>query len=224
MNFLSHFYFDRHTLDPLQVVGIVLPDLVKNARKDWNIHPEKQETKFLNDSKLNSILIGWKRHLEVDKYFHSSDFFKEHTAEIRTAIVPILENSPTRPSFVAHISLELMLDSLLLTESIVDATHFYYFLSESDRESLDQFLALNNIEDTHIFFSFYDEFLKAEYLKSYREAHNIMHALNGICLRLWSDPLSETQKLQLTAVLIDYQVKLKSDYMRIFDQIEAQIN
>ena len=224
MNFLSHFYFDRHTIDPLQVVGIVLPDLIKNAKKDWNIHPEKKEHEFLINNGLASIIRGWKRHLEVDKHFHSSDFFKEHTNNIRTAIVPILENSPTRPSFVAHIALELMLDSLLITESIVDAKTFYVLLSESDRNSLEKFLKLNNITDTHIFFNFYDEFLRAEYLNNYREANNIMYALNGICMRVWTDPLTETQKLQLTTVLIDYQIKLKNEFMQIFDQIDAHIN
>lgn len=224
MNFLSHFYFDRYTIDPLQVVGIVLPDLIKNARKDWNIHPEKQEFKFLADDNLTSIIRGWKRHLKVDKHFHCSNFFKQHTNNIRTAIVPILENSPARPSFVAHISLEIMLDSLLLTEDIVVAKDFYNLLSDSNRESLDHFLRLNNINETEVFFNFYDEFLKAEYLNSYREAHNIMYAVNGICRRVWNDPLSETQRLQLTAVLIEYQIHLKKDFMQIFDIIDGEIN
>ena len=34
MNFLSHFYFDRNTTDPHQVIGMVLPDLLKNANKE----------------------------------------------------------------------------------------------------------------------------------------------------------------------------------------------
>jgi hypothetical protein len=46
MNFLSHFYFDRHCDDPHLVLGAVLPDLVKNARKDWNLQPERKAEEF----------------------------------------------------------------------------------------------------------------------------------------------------------------------------------
>lgn len=224
MNFLSHFYFDRHTTDANQVIGTVLPDLIKNAKKEWNIHPEKKSQEFSADSGLKSLLTGWKRHLEVDKHFHSSEFFRTHTENIRTAIAPILENSPARPSFVAHIALELMLDSLLLTEAVVEAADFYARLNKSSRDTLKAFLKINNISDPEIFFHFLDEFLDSAYLHSYREANNIMYALNRICMRLWAEPFTETQKLQLTAVLINYQEELKKVFMRIFEQIEARLN
>ena len=65
MNFLSHFYFDRYTADPQQVIGMVLPDLLKNANKHWNIRPEKNEGLYL-DSEVKNIYWGWKRHIWVD--------------------------------------------------------------------------------------------------------------------------------------------------------------
>ena len=108
MNFLSHFYFDRNNRDPNFVMGSILPDLVKNTRKDWNFHPQK-DANLYSSPELASLLKGWKRHLEIDKHFHSSAFFSAHTLAIRTAIGPVLENSPIRPSFIAHIALELML-------------------------------------------------------------------------------------------------------------------
>ena len=203
---------------------MVLPDLVKNARKDWCIRPEKQEGKFLNNEQLKKIFIGWKRHLQVDKYFHSSDFFCHHTEAIKAKISPILESSAARPSFVAHIALELMLDALLLTESVVKAERFYSQISEVDRQALHEFFKLNQISHTAPFFKFFDEFIEASYLNSYREADNIMYALGRICQRLWVDPFTETQKLQLTAVLIDYQQDLKNDFMIIFDEIDTWLN
>lgn len=224
MNFLSHYYFDRHIHDPQRVVGMVLPDLVKNTRKDWCIRPEKREGKFQDNELLKNIFIGWKRHLEVDKHFHSSDFFYHHTETIRIKVAPILESSPVRPSFMAHISLELMLDALLLTESVIQAESFYTQISEADRRALHEFLQLNEIAETDLFFKFFDEFIEASYLNSYREANNIMYALGRICQRLWLEPFNETQQLQLTAVLIDYQQDLKNDFMTIFDEIDSLVN
>jgi hypothetical protein len=43
-------------------------------------------------------------------------------------------------------------------------------------------------------------------------------------MRIWDNPFSDTQKLQLAAVLIDYQEKLKKDFMQIFEEIEERLN
>ncbi|WP_051189769.1 ACP phosphodiesterase [Daejeonella oryzae] len=224
MNFLSHYYFDRNTSDPHQVLGSVLPDLVKNANKSWNLHPEKRKEEFTQSDHLTSILCGWRRHIFVDNYFHNSPFFTEHTKNIRTAIAPILEHSPVRPSFMAHIALEIMLDSLLLTREIVDPQHFYNHLSQSDRPSISHFLEINQLQDTTRFLKFFDHFIQVNYLNSYRESHNVMYALHRICMRIWENPLNETQKIQLTAVLIDYLKHLEISFMNIFDDIEQRLN
>lgn len=223
MNFLSHFYFDRHTVDPNIVLGTVLPDLVKNARKDWNFHPHKKEALFTGSFE-RSILTGWKRHLAVDRHFHNSGFFIKHTNAIRTAIAPVLINSQVRPSFLAHIALEIMLDSILLTENIIDADHLYINLRKSDRPALENFLELNAMNDTAHFFKFFDKFLEVSYLDSYRESHNIMYALNRICMRIWPDPMNETQLLQVSAILLAYHEELQGCYMEIFDEIEKVVD
>lgn len=223
MNFLSHFYFDKHSDNPDLVLGTVLPDLVKNARKDWNLHPEKNAGLF-KTSIENSILEGWKRHLAVDRHFHNSDFFIEHTGEIRKAIAPALKDSVVRPSFLAHISLELMLDSTLLTENHIQAEDLYSHLRQSDRQALNRFLELNNIGDTSHFFNFFDKFIAENYLNSYRESHNIMYALNRICMRIWKDPLNESQIRELSVILNDYHGNLTSCYMSIYDDISEELN
>lgn len=220
MNFLSHFYFDRHCSDPNVVLGTVLPDLVKNARKDWNLRPEKKEFLFTGDIE-KAILKGWKRHLAVDRHFHNSGFFIKHTNAIRTAIAPVLVNAQVRPSFLAHIALEVMLDSILLTNDIIDADDLYSNLHKADKKALNNFLELNAMDDTVHFFKFFDKFLEIRYLNSYREAHNIMYALNRICMRVWPEPLNDTQILQLSAILLTYHEELQGGYMGIFEEIDS---
>lgn len=224
MNFLSHFYFDRYTSDPDRVLGMVLPDLVKNARKEWCFRPEKHQEKFSGSKAMENLLTGWKRHLLVDKHFHSSAFFCHHTQLIKASISEILVNSPARPSFVAHIALELMLDALLLTDSVIDAEDFYDRIAAADRQELKRFFELNNVSDVQPFFNFLDEFIESSYLNSYRDAQNIMYALSRICMRLWAEPFNETQKLQLTASLVDYQFSLKNEYISIFYEIDSVLN
>jgi len=222
MNFLSHFYFDRHSEDPHLVLGAVLPDLVKNARKDWNLHPERNAELFSNDFE-SSILIGWRRHMIVDRHFHNSVFFTEHTAGIKKAIIPALKNSVVRPSFLAHISLELMLDSTLLTENHIQTVNFYSHLRQSDREAINRFLKLSSIDDTTQFFNFFDKFIQSNYLENYRESHNIMYALNRICMRVWRDPLTDSEILALRDILNNYHQNQMGNYMEIFEEINKKL-
>jgi len=223
MNFLSHFYFDRHVTNPELVLGGVMPDLVKNANKSWNIHPEKKPHLFTESGKLQSILTGWQKHLDIDRYFHTCDFFMEHTQEIRKMIAPILHGSEIRPSFLAHISLELMLDSLLVKLQEIDAFHFYDQLANVERESVKNFLELNQITDTDRFFRFFDEFLEVNYLHSYHESDNLIYALNRICMRLWPDPMNKEQKCRLNKVLLDYQGNLEGCYKNIFMDLNSHL-
>lgn len=222
MNFLSHFYFDRQSKDPHLVLGAVLPDLVKNARKDWNLHPERNTSHFNSDFE-SSILEGWRRHIIVDRHFHNSVFFAEHTSGIKKAIIPALRNSVVRPSFLAHIALELMLDSTLLTENHIQAVDFYTHLRLSDREAINRFLKLNGIDDTTYFFIFFDKFIQSNYLETYRESHNIMYALNRICMRVWKDPLTEGEILVLGDILNHYHQNLMGNYMEIFAEINMKL-
>ncbi|MEY3679099.1 MAG: hypothetical protein RI924_1240 [Bacteroidota bacterium] len=224
MNFLSHYYFDRTSDDPYLVLGTVLPDLLKNANKNWNPHPQKQEALFQDEPAHRSLLEGWKRHLLVDKYFHSSAFFNAHLAQLKQAIGSCLQPSKVWPSFLAHISLELMLDSLLITDDMIDVDQFYEHLKQSNSEKIADFLKLNQIEETEQFFSFFEKFIASHYLDSYRDSEKIVYALNRISMRLWPDGLAQADTKELTRVMMEYRERLKADFRTIFEEIQLKMN
>ena len=127
MNFLSHYYFERQNLNSNMVIGTILPDLVKNAEKEWNLFPQKKEELFNENVRLYALLNGWKRHLEVDLIFHSSDFFIDQMAKLKQLLLPILKDSPVRPSFLSHIGVELVLDHLLVVNGKINTTDFQIY-------------------------------------------------------------------------------------------------
>lgn len=222
MNFLSHYYFDKNHGNPNITLGTVLPDLIKNAVKEANLYPQKNEELFTKiDEK--KILEGWKRHLKVDQIFHSSKFFFDKTAEIKTLIKPIVENTPIRPSFLAHISLELLLDHLLIIHNKIQVHNFYDCINKADRNDISSFLEHCNLKDEEKFFSFYEKFLSSKYLLSYQKIENISYALNRICMRLWPNTLNENELNELTQQLDFYKKKLENDFMDIFDEIETKL-
>ncbi|MFC5282673.1 hypothetical protein [Pedobacter alpinus] len=224
MNFLSHYYFDRSNTNAYEVLGIVMPDLIKNVNKNWNIHPEKNEILFNSKPIQKSILKGWRRHLEVDKLFHNSDFFRTHQHQIKILIRESIVGSPVKPFFLGHISLELILDSLLITEDIVNPNKFYQYLDEINVNEISTFLTLNKIDNQELFLKFFETFKKEKYLFSYALTDKITYALKRICLRIWDQPFTPEQEILLTECLINYKNSLRENFIIIFDQIDAELN
>ena len=221
MNFLSHFYFDRANPSSLEVAGAVLPDLVRNAVHAANLFPNKCVLTF--DINEKNLLKGWNKHLLVDKLFHSSSFFAEQTAILRPLLKPVVGRTQIRPSFLAHISVELMLDHLLIEEKMIDVRAFYDSLSKTDLLAIRSFLEKSHLTQTDSFFTFYDKFLRNEYLFSYTKLESISYALNQICLRLWPLGLNDDEKKELTTVLILYKRQLKTNFLSIFAEISAAV-
>jgi len=224
MNFLSHYYFDRANIDANVVMGTVLPDLIKNAAKEANLYPQKNEFLFKGNLDEEGLLSGWKRHLAVDLYFHSSDFFLEKTTELKQLVKPIVENTAVRPSFLAHIGLELLLDHLLIEHNLIQVHHFYDKLNAVKKESLSDFLEHCNLKNPQVFFNFLEKFISSKYLLSYQQLENISYALNRICMRLWPQTLNEIQLQQLTFELGIFKAVLQKDFMDVFKEIEGKIN
>lgn len=223
MNFLSHYYFDRTSEDANVVLGTVLPDLVKNAVKEANLYPQKNEFLFKGNPDEENLLTGWKRHLAVDLFFHSSDFFLEKTTELKQLIKPIVENTAVRPSFLAHIGLELLLDHLLIEHNLIQVHHFYDKLNAVKKESLSDFLEHCKLKEPEVFFNFLEKFISSKYLLSYQQLENISYALNRICMRLWPETLNEKQLQQVTLELAVFKEILQKDFMDIFKEIEGKL-
>ncbi len=223
MNFLSHYYFERYSHNPELVLGSVLPDLIKNANKDVNVFPQRVEDRFLNHPKLSSIYEGWLRHVETDRYFHNAPFFYDHTHALKALLAPSVEGTAIRPSFLSHIALELLLDHLLLRHNWVHESDFYEYLAGVDRDTVDKFLRLCGIGETGFFFNYFNSFMRAQYIGSYREFDQITFAMINICRRLWDVNLTAEQKAQITQHIAEYAAVLDSDFNLIFEEIHAQL-
>ncbi|MBC7566839.1 MAG: hypothetical protein H7223_07715 [Pedobacter sp.] len=223
MNFLSHYYFERDTTDVNVIIGVVLPDFVKNADKYYNLYPAKELHSFKDDLHQLSLYKGWERHVKVDALFHSSTFFTAQTLILKKLLLPVMEGSPVKPFFLAHIGLELLLDHLLLTNEDINVALFYNALKASDKVALDHFLKNCGLTNTTTFFNFLNGFISSKYLFSYHKIENIAYALNKICMRIWDNPFSPEQVEQITLQLEAYKEILATSYSSIFNEIEPQL-
>src|SRR5437879_12704553 len=112
MNFLSHYYFDRDATICYHTLGTVLPDLLKNADEHIIIHPEKLH--HPNPS-INDIIIGWRKHLEVDRYFHSSGFFITRSHELKLLLLSSILVLLIKQFLLIIVSFALLLENLFIS-------------------------------------------------------------------------------------------------------------
>ncbi|MGZ3872965.1 MAG: ACP phosphodiesterase [Mucilaginibacter sp.] len=220
MNFLSHFYFDRESDNCYHILGTILPDLLKNADKTIVLHPEKL---LHTDGNVNSIIGGWNKHLEVDRYFHSSEFFIRHSHLLKKKLLPAIEGSPVKPFFLGHIAVELILDNLLLTTGQITADGFYDHLDGCRQPVVDEFLNFAGLKSTTVFFKFYDEFKKSRYLYTYAQTHQLTYALKRICMRVWKDPFTSQNEEAINEVLAGYRELLQDNFMSVFEEIAHKL-
>src|SRR5476651_711747 len=170
MNFLSHYYFDRHSTNCYHILGTVLPDLLKNADKTIILHPEK--LRHHKDS-VNCLIEGWQKHLDVDRHFHSSGFFTIHSRGLKEVLRPVIEGSPVKPFFLGHIAIELILDNLLLTTGKITVDDFYDHLSSCNEEVINDFLTFSGLHNTDVFLTFFEAFKKHRYLQTYTDTAQV---------------------------------------------------
>jgi hypothetical protein len=220
MNFLSHYYFDRDVTDCYHTLGTVLPDLLKNADKTIVLHPEKLDHP---NNKVNSIIKGWNKHLEVDRHFHSSDFFKLHSHQLKKSLLPAMEGSPVKPFFLGHIAVELILDSILITTRTIDVQNFYNHLHNCDDEVVREFFNAANLSEAGFFFTYFEKFKRDRYLERYAQSSQIAYALRRICMRVWQNPFTNAQESMMDEIVEAYRTSLMPDYKLIFNEIEEKL-
>ena len=224
MNYLAHYYFDQQSTDPYYILGIALPDLVKNHNRRWNVHPFKHESAYSTDSRLQSIYKGWERHLAVDHYFHENNYFIENSRFIskRMRLIPF-ENNKVKPFMIGHVGLELILDTLLIKNNSIDANSFYKQLAACDPEIIIEFLKINEIEDAEAFTTFYERFCSIQYLLSYKSNESIVYALNRIQYRLTQQFFTENDTRLMHHHIADLMDIVEHNYLTIFEEIALHL-
>ena len=223
MNFLSHYYFERYAVEPEQVLGGLLPDLLKNVDKGYSFQLHRHEQLLQSTPQALSITEGWERHVEVDRLFHNSDFFYKHTHQLRNVIKGDVADLPIRPSFLAHIALELLLDHQLIAHDLLNVGRLYEHLEEVDRKAVATYLSGLEKVDIDRFFTFYDRFIASKYIFEYAKVENLPHALFNICKRIWKFEVGHTHIQQLGQRLEDYQKEHMSGFLEIYNYITQKL-
>lgn len=206
------------------MLGSLLPDLLKNVDKSYSFKIDRYKHTILPIPGAAYISDGWRRHEEVDRLFHSSDYFITHTHALRKEIEDIVMDLPVRASFLAHISLELLLDHLLITQEELSVDRLYEHLNKVDRNMLNSYLQNFQLINIERFNTFYDKFVASRYIKDYEKVSNLPYALFNICKRVWHFTPSANHLEALAERLDTYQRVNMKDNRTIYNEIENCLN
>jgi hypothetical protein len=188
------------------------------------MHPHKYHELWQDNEVLQSIHLGWQRHLAVDDLFHSSDYFLQKSRKISEDIRNLkLDNINLKPFMVGHIGLELILDTLLIKNKIIDSKAFYNHLETCQVNDIEQFIYLNGIADAAEFRTFYQRFKEVKYLLSYKSNESIVYALNRIQYRLSGSFLNEKDTIILQDAIAECMNYIELDYLTVFEEIEWRL-
>lgn len=222
LNFLSHYFFERFAHDSNQVLGCLLPDFLKNVDKSYQIHIQKFEDRLEFHPQASAITMGWNRHIEVDRLFHGSDFFYTHTHKLRRLLVDVIDDMPIRPSFLAHIGLELLLDHILIEQELVSVERMYDHLENINKQVVSAYLKILDVNEER-FFRFFDHFVQSTYTFDYAEIEKLPIVLFNICKRVWDFDYSEKHVSALGKCLIQFKESEMSDFWQIYTMISDRI-
>lgn len=134
MNYLAH---ALHSLDdPWVLAGTALPDWARvledrTAGRRARVRPHTVPAPGANGAVRDRILRGVHAHFADDRTFHGSAAFRETTGEI-AARIRRAEPGVIRPSFYAHVLLEMLLDAALVREDPARAEAFQAALEALD--------------------------------------------------------------------------------------------
>ncbi|MEZ5013115.1 MAG: hypothetical protein R2794_02375 [Chitinophagales bacterium] len=184
MNFLSHFYNEQPLDDPYITAGVILPDILSNYSARSNsvvkVHPARLRDSA--DAREKAIADGVRRHYTADAWFHESDFFKENTLAMKTAVqqsgLPCFEH---KAYAFCHVLLELLLDRKILIEEPGQCERFYTLLLQVDSEPMTAFIrAETEASSPDLVTGHFQHFARVQFIYDYMEDDRLLAILDRI--------------------------------------------
>lgn len=206
MNFLSHYYCLKEE-NPYILLGVIMPDLVKDFSKLYNKYIE--DDYFPKDEVSILMLEGVAIHIKGDDAFHKHSIFKEIQEIAKAEINKIFSSTVKRKFVIAHVLIELMIDKYIMNINSGILKAFYSKIDKIDIEKVEKFyLNLNIEENKSHFIKNITKFKELKFLYRLKENEGIIFTLNKVFTKkLNYDFLDEKEKWNLVIEKIERKIE-----------------
>jgi len=201
MNYFSHYIVLGNRTDPYTVLGSILPDIARDSKPQYDGLFTKQ--KRFSSKEHENLALGIWSHIESDKWFHNSDYFKESTQHIAKVIRDSDKVSLTKYTyFLAHILLELIVDQLLIVENPEGLVSFYEKIRQTSDAVYESFIRENLAEyDAEFFSSKKEQFVEQAFLNNYHNTNTLVNVSYHIFERVGISLLQPDEKEGLKEII-----------------------
>ena len=222
MNFIAHYFLDRHRPESHFAVGAATPDLLSIYNSRLRIkqhHIKKLEQQEL--SEMESIFAeGVYRHFLADKVFHSSEFFQSETQHLSARLKEDLSHTEIhRKYFIAHVLLELLLDKVIIQDHpgiLEDYYDHYGEIQLNDVRMATEKIATHPLPKYE---EFLDKFRKNRFLFKYKAYDHIIYVLSRIMLRVGIENQAWIEDYSFVKLMGEYEDRLSGNYEGVFEEI-----
>lgn len=192
MNFLSHAvpYLDR----PLVAAATGVPDWLSIVDRKIRAR-SRLAAPFVqsDDLQLRDVAVGIIRHHEDDRWFHGTEAFVSTNLELAVQLRDQLPgDAGFRPTFVGHILIEMLLDSLTIRDQPDLAERYYFSISEAGAENIQRCVNQITGKPTDRLAAVIERFVKIAFLYDYRDVERLLFRLNQVMNRVGLEPLPQS--------------------------------
>ena len=191
MNSFAHAlpFLDR----PLVAIGASLPDWMAAADRRCRLR-EKRATPFTDheDSLVAELAQGVVQHHRDDYWFHTSPAFRDYEMKMAIEIREIYGTEHgMRSGFVAHVMVEMFLDSFLQKKFSGQLERYYEIVADADAAQIQQSVNQFATQPTNKLVPAMASFVRERYIFDYLTDGGAVKRMNGVLKRIGLEPLDE---------------------------------
>ena len=184
MNYFAH---GRHFVDDAYfLAGTALPDWLGVVDRRIRLR-SRDVAPFVesSDSRLAAIARGVTRHHEDDAWFHATAAFTEVSWDLTDRAQSVLpDDEGFRPSFLGHILVEILLDSVLIEEDPSQLEAYCAALDSLDAEVVERLVGQMAAREVRRLAQMLPRFSQERFLSDYRDDAKLWFRLNQVMCRV----------------------------------------
>jgi hypothetical protein len=210
MNFLCHAlpYLD----DPLVAVATGVPDWMSMVDRKVRVRG-KSAAQFIDspDDAIARVARGVLHHVDDDRWFHSTEAFVSTNLELAVQLRDLLRRADGkgddgfRPTFVGHIVIEMLLDSLWIRDDRSKADSYYAAVASVDADEVQRAVVAISGKPVSRLTDVIGRFVDAAFLYDYLTPEGMLFRINQVMGRVGLSqlPPETTRWLAETSKLVE---------------------
>lgn len=179
--------------NPYYAVGASLPDWLAAADRKCRVR-RKRAVDWVNDEDpiVAEVADGVVQHLKDDHWFHTSAVFRDFEMKFAVEIREIYDGEKSmRPGFVAHVMVEMFIDSWLQQNFPGQLERYYDMIADVDAQKVQNAINRFATNATEKLVPAMEMFLSERFIFDYVTDEGAVYRMSRVLQRIGLEPLDD---------------------------------